>query len=30
VDGTYPARLGTLMLDFPDDNLITRIVNLNI
>jgi 1-phosphatidylinositol phosphodiesterase len=30
VDGTYPARLGTLMLDFPDDNLITRVVNLNV
>ena len=30
VDGTYPARLGTLMMDFPDDNMIARIVNLNI
>jgi len=27
--GPFPNRLGTLMLDFPDDKLIGRIIGLN-
>jgi hypothetical protein len=27
--GPFPNRLGTLMLDFPDDNIIGRIIGLN-
>jgi 1-phosphatidylinositol phosphodiesterase len=29
VDGGFASRLGTLMLDFPDDRMIARIIDLN-
>jgi len=29
VDGRFASRLGTLMLDFPDDRMIARIIDLN-
>jgi hypothetical protein len=28
--GTFANRLGTLMLDFPDDNMIGKIISLNL